>query len=178
MFLLERGTLEVADAERGRFRTFLCAVLRNFLSNEGRAARALRRAPAQGVVSIERLQESDPNFEISAPCSPETDEVFLAEWRQAVIANALGKLRLQARAADKEQFVDFLVRYDLERLEDERLTYRDLADHFGVSESRVTNGLAWARREFVQRLREEIASQTAGEEELELERRAVLESGD
>ncbi len=175
--LLERGTLGVADAERGRFRTFLCAALRNFLTNERRASRALRRAPGAGVVSIERLREGDATFEIPDRCSPETDEVFLAEWRQAVVANALGELRRDARRQGKEPFVDFLVGYDLERVE-ARLTYRDLAERFGVSESRVTNGLAWARREFVRRLREEIANQTVGDVELERERRAILEPED
>ena len=41
--LVERGVLQKADRERGRFRSFLLAALKNYVANESARQRTLRR---------------------------------------------------------------------------------------------------------------------------------------
>jgi len=51
--LLEQNTLNRADREKGRLRTFLLGSLENFLHNEYDRARALKRGGGRQVLSIE-----------------------------------------------------------------------------------------------------------------------------
>ena len=51
--VLEKNYFQSADPARGRFRAFLCASVRHFLSNERDRARTLKRGGNQPVLSLD-----------------------------------------------------------------------------------------------------------------------------
>jgi len=57
--LIERRGLKDVRPELGRFRSFLLASVRHFLSNERDRENARKRAPSQGLVSLEAETAED-----------------------------------------------------------------------------------------------------------------------
>src|SRR4051812_29598947 len=51
--LMEKDVLAVADRNKGKFRSFLLAVLNNFLANEWEKAHAAKRGGEKGVISLD-----------------------------------------------------------------------------------------------------------------------------
>ena len=54
--LLEKHTVQVADPQRGRFRSFLLTVLSRFLINEFERGQAARRGGGKTIVSLDQEQ--------------------------------------------------------------------------------------------------------------------------
>ena len=110
--VLERGLLDRADPERGRFRTLLKSSLRNFLVDQHRRATAKGRSPDTpllGGAALDRLEPSatdDPAAafdrqwattllsrcleRLAADCASSGQEGHWAAFRAAVIDPALG----------------------------------------------------------------------------------------
>lgn len=145
---LEKDFLRSVDADRGRFRSFLCAALRHFLLNERRREAAVKRTPV-------------------APPEPDFD----ADWKRALVEAALARLRGRAAGEGKERLVEALVRYELENFEG---TYEDLAREFGLTIHQVTNGLHWARQAFKEACLDELRETVETEADFEDEARRVF----
>ncbi len=84
---MERGVLNRADRERGKFRTFLQGVLDHWLIDEWRRRHAERRGGGQEAVSWEELSEvMEPEMEGGQV------EVFDVAWAEAVMQAALARV--------------------------------------------------------------------------------------
>lgn len=75
---------------KGRFRTWLLAVLKNFLATEHRHdTRQKRGGPNLQTVTLE-----DAHHELVDPATP--SRIFEREWARSVLANALERLRVES----------------------------------------------------------------------------------
>lgn len=163
--LLDKAVVEGFDADRGRFRTFVCSALKHFLMNARRAEQAARRRPEQGVASFEQLQVAERGFDVpAADASP--DAQLSADLRTAVVDAAVAALRAQYAGSPRGVMVDLFVRYHLDRLPGERLRYEDLARDAGLSVAQVTTGLHWARGAFEAALLAEMRDLVGSEDDL------------
>ncbi len=100
--LLEKDALRQASQQRGRFRTFLLASLRNFLANEHDHATARKRGGGYAHVSLDDVgANNDASVEVIAADDP-PERQFDREWAQTIFANALRQLE-QEFAADGKQ---------------------------------------------------------------------------
>src|SRR4051812_14367363 len=89
--LLEKELLGRVDPSKGKFRSFIMATLGNFLNNERRTARALKRGGAFNFVDAEEdLRASDE--------SPE--KAFFKGWALTILEQAMAKLRESVPAED------------------------------------------------------------------------------
>ncbi len=166
---LEKDFLASVDAEKGRFRTFVCAALKNFLRNERRAERAKKRRPEGQLLSLEDLVVEDRDFDVEA----DPTEAFDDDWRRATLEAALTAVRALARAAGKEVFVQAFVEAYLEGEEGKRPSYDELGRRFDLSYHQVKNGLAWVRERFAACLRREVEEQVSSPEDLREEAGAL-----
>lgn len=174
MTFLEKDFVSAADAGRGRFRTFLLAALNNFLRNQARAAGARKRRPPRGWLSLDALQLERGPLELSAGDAGDPEAQFRSDWKQAVVAAAIEALRRRASTARQTALVDLFVAYDIERSDDETLTYQDLAASADLTVYQVTSGLHWARREFKAAFLREIQDQVGSEEDCRAEVRDLF----
>ncbi len=83
---------------------------------------------------------------------------------------AVEELRLHAVERNKERAFRFFEAYDLEG----DISYQKLAEENGIAVSDVTNGLAWARREFRRIALERLREVCGSEEEFRREARATF----
>lgn len=110
--LLETNALAKADRNRGRFRTFLLAALKNFLANAHERSAAQKRGggceflPLDGV-----LAETEAAVRIEADARPiagEEDRQFEERWAAALVRRALQQLQADMIADGKERLYNEL----------------------------------------------------------------------
>jgi RNA polymerase sigma factor (sigma-70 family) len=158
---LERDFLIRFDPAKGSFRAYVRMAVERYAANEYAAGTRQKRG---GGVQFEPLQEQ-------AAAEESAEEAFDREWRRQIVALALDDLRALCETAGKQVQWAVFEAYDL--AEGERLSYGELAAHFGVAVTAVTNYLAWARRMLRGLVKERMRGVTSGERELREEMRRI-----
>lgn len=128
--LLEGKVFASADPEKGNFRKLLLASLRNFLSNEARAAAAVKRGGGRRVVSLD--DSGPPEAEDVA----DPQEIFEAQWARTVLEKAMEGLKAAVRPEAYAAFERFHLR---------DLPVSRVAEELRVTPSQVGHYLADAR---------------------------------
>jgi RNA polymerase sigma-70 factor (ECF subfamily) len=169
--LLEKGYLDDYDPERGRFRVFLMASIRNFLSKERERDQALKRGGGTQIVSLDDTDaEGRYSHEPVEPLTPE--QVFERRWALTLLERVLERLQAELAAAGREQ--------EFERLrglltgEQPKMPYRDVAAELGMSEAAVKTAVHRLRLRFGALLREEIAGTVSSPDQVDDEVRHLL----
>jgi RNA polymerase sigma factor (sigma-70 family) len=140
-YLIEGGLLARYRQEKGRFRSFLKGVLRNFLSQARRDAHAQKRGGGQAVVSLDvEGLETERFLADRERLSPE--EIFDRQWASDVLNESLAELR---RALPAEGRLECLKVYEAYELGGGQPTYGEIARTFGLTEHQVKGHLDQAR---------------------------------
>jgi RNA polymerase sigma-70 factor (ECF subfamily) len=166
--LLQRDFLRNIAREKGRFRSFLLASLKNFLATEWRRDSALKRGGAHTFVSWEELQAEERH------CGEVTDESaaergYDRRWALNVMQQAMERLRDEFAATGKSRQFEALKPF-LSR-EGTRDEYAKLAGEMGVTPGAVTVAVHRFRRRYGELMRSVIAETVAGPDEVEDELR-------
>jgi DNA-directed RNA polymerase specialized sigma24 family protein len=105
--LLEQNTLNRADQQKGRLRTFLLGSLQNFLYNEYDRARALKRGGGRHVVSIEEyLPEAEAAMLATAHLSDAG--CYDLVWASTIVSRAWQNLQTAFVAEGKAEWLEEL----------------------------------------------------------------------
>jgi RNA polymerase sigma-70 factor (ECF subfamily) len=171
--LLEKGTLRVADRDRGRFRSFLLAALDHFLANARRRGRARKRGGQRLTLSLdfpvgEGRYAAEPAHDITP------DRLYARRWALTVIDQALSRLRDEFARAGKADLLERLTPYLAGNADAE--PYRELAARLDTTEGAVKVAVHRLRRRCGELLREEIARTVAGPDEVEEELRDLFDA--
>ena len=152
--LLETKALKVATPERGRFRSFLLASVKNYLANERDRAQALKRGGGRTPIPLDF--NSAENLYRLQPAHQQTPEkAFEKRWALALLEKTLARLREETgRSHNPERF---------ERLsafltdDSSRGRYQQVATELGMSEGAVKVAVHRMRRRFGELLRAQVA---------------------
>lgn len=162
--LLEKGDLAQVAPEKGRFRSFLLASLRHFLSNERDRQRAAKRGGGK-LLSLD-VAAAESRYAEAPAGGGDPVEQFEREWALAALERAGAKLREEAVAAGNERRFDRLQPFLGGAAEDR---YQDAAADLGLSENAVKASVARLRSRFGELLRAEIAPTVERTEEIDEE---------
>ena len=161
--LLERRDLETLQRERGRFRAFLLASLKHFLSNDT----ARRMAQKRGGGSVLSLTFDDAEgryrFEPAEPATPES--LYERRWALTVMERVLSNLRMEWKASGRIAEFDDLKACLLGEIPEGG--YAALATKLNSTEGAVRTAVHRLRRKFQTRLRQDIAQTVANPEEVD-----------
>lgn len=138
--LIETDFLRGIDPDRGRFRTYVKACLRNFLLDDRKYQRAQKRGGGALHLSLD-----DPDLALDVP-DGDAEEVFDAAWLQAILESALAELSETLNADGREIEVRLLREVDVDPLPGESPSYAELAERHGMTVQAVKSGLDHARR--------------------------------
>ena len=168
LWMIERGFLDRADPERGRFRGFLKVSLRNFLSDRERKAKALRRGGDRRHLRLDFGDDGLPALEPDAKTQT-PDEVLDDLWRSTLVERATQTLEQELRALGKATYFEVFRDYFLSTEED--LDYQAVAARYQISTVQVSNHLAHAKKRYRHLLRAAVMETVTNPEELEAELR-------
>jgi DNA-directed RNA polymerase specialized sigma24 family protein len=171
--VLERENLGGADPEKAKFRTFLLAILKNFLVSEHRRRSAQKRGGGQQIVPLENVDfESRFSADGSHDQSPET--LYQRDWVRALLDGVVSDLREEYDAAGKVEIFDALKSNLGETVRGER---NGISVDLGMSNGAVTVALHRMRSRFRSLLRQAVKKtlhKDATATEIDLEIRLLL----
>jgi len=105
--LLEKDFLGMADRTKGKFRSFLLAACKHFLSNERDRARAQKRGGDRELLSIDGpAAESRYRLEPAHSLTPE--KLFERRWAITLLDRVLARLREEFVSTGKDRLFDHL----------------------------------------------------------------------
>lgn len=167
--LLARNQLQMADPNRGRFRSFLLASMKNQLANERRAASRQKRGGDVTTFSLdERQAEQRYLLEPAHSVTPET--IFERRWAETILSRVLDRLEAEYNGHTMRfvQLKIFLV--------EARGTaaFAEMAVQLGVTESALKSVVHRMRRRYADLFRDEVAQTIASPADLEDEIRHLL----
>jgi len=166
--LLSRDYLQRLQQQQGKFRSFLLAYLKNFLSEQRRRAGAQKRGGRCIFISLdEPLGEAGYLLEPVDELTP--DQVFERRWAQAVMQTALDRLREEYAA--RGQAVLFQRLQDYQPHEPGGQSYAQLGDQLAMTEAAVKSAVQRMRQRHGEVLREEVAHTVTRPEEIDEELR-------
>lgn len=169
--LLEKHYLRDADPSRGRFRSFLLASLKHFLSNERDRASAVKRGGRVSIVGLE--VETAEGMYRREPADADTPEkVFERRWALTLLERTLAALRQEFASSGKQEVFARLEGY----LTGDQATvpYAQLAGELGMSEGAIKVAVHRLRRRFGALLREEIGQTVADRQQVDEEVRELF----
>ena len=177
-YLIEHKIHLRADPQRGKFRSFLLASLKNFLSHAREREQALKRGGDRIFLPLEegRAEEAESLFQThcapGGPVLPE-DRLFERTWAETLIATALERLEAAYQADGKEDLFAEL-RTFLTAGPDPLPSYSELATRLAVAESTIRSQVTRLRAHYRELLRGEVRRTVNTEAEVDEELRELL----
>ncbi|MCI0434835.1 MAG: sigma-70 family RNA polymerase sigma factor [Gemmatimonadetes bacterium] len=167
---MDAGFFHRFDPSRARFRTYLRTCLHGFVANEYKAASRKKRGGAYTVLSLDFEDAEGELRQTRIADDADPEEFFRIESARSLLALSVSLLREFCAQRDRQSPFELFERYDLAPQTDgERPTYQQLADAMGLTVTRVTNDLAWVRREFRRIVLDRLREISGSESEFRLE---------
>ena len=161
------------DPEQGKFRAFLLACLKHFLSNERDRARALKRGGQHALISWDAL-DAEERFRHQSADHLSPDRLYEKQWALALLDHVLS--RLEAEMVSRGNARRFECLKGCLALDREALSYAEAARQLGMTEGAVKTAVHRFRRRFREILQEEISHTVTAPGQVEGELQALFAS--
>jgi DNA-directed RNA polymerase specialized sigma24 family protein len=169
--LLERDWLAGLGPEEGKFRSFLLAALKNYLSDIRERAQAVKRGGGQVTVPLLPQIEERQSARDSAALPPE--RVFDRQWASTVLGQAFAELQKEFLAAGKQaQLLELAVFLGAEGGAAE---YDAAATKLGTTRGAIAVAVHRLRQRYRDLVRTQIAQTVGAAADLDDEMRYLLE---
>lgn len=152
--LLERDFLAAVDRSRGRFRSFLLASCRHFLSNERDRERAQKRGGGRPVLSFQAT-DAETRYSREPVDDMTPDRLFERRWALTLLDRVLDRLCAEFHARGKTDQFEYLRRYLVG--DSDAPAYAEVARHLDSTPGAVKVLVHRLRQRYRELLREEIA---------------------
>ena len=171
--LLEKNSFDGLSAERGKFRAFLLASLKNFLVNEWKRAHRQKRGGTAPTLSLD-WQDADSRFQIDPADCLSPDKLYDRAWAITLLDRVIARLRRECADDGKaqlfEQLKSFLV------LGKGAIPYAQTAATLGLNETTLRVVVHRLRKRYRELLRDEISQTLSEPGQVEEEMRALFEA--
>ena len=169
--LLAKNALADVDRSKGKFRSFLLASMKHFLSNERDKARTIKRGGNQTFVPLDAMS-TETRYRVEPADNLSPDKAFERQWALTVLDQVLARLRVEFASAGKEALFEALKPFLIG--DGKADSQAEVGERCGLSEGAVKVTIHRLRRRYRELLREEIAQTVASPDEIEEEIRALF----
>ena len=168
---LEKDFLADVDPEKGRFRSFLLASLRNFLSHERDRERALKRGGGTLTLSLD-VEAGEAGYALRPADATTPIDVFERRWAMTVLDRAMDRLQQEVDSPESDLSFEHLKPYLTSS--EPQVPYRETAEALGTSEGAVATAVHRLRKRYGQCLRAEITETVVEPGQIDDELRHLL----
>ncbi len=168
---LSRNYLEGLRSEKGRFRAFLLAALKHYLSNEKDRATRQKRGGREKPLSLD-WQDAETRYQIEPVDQLSPDRLYDRAWAMMLLEKVVGRLREENSAGGKERSFEVLKPFLM--FERGAIPYAQVAAELRLTESAVRVAVHRLRRHYRQLLRAEIAQTLADASMVDEELRSLF----
>jgi len=168
--LLEKNYLGQVEPQKGKFRSFLLAALRHFLSDQRDQARTVKRGGRVVHISLD-AQDAEARYRLEPVDRMDAERILERRWAMTLLERALNRLGDESAAAGKadafEHLKDFVAG-------DSDVSCTQVAAQMGRNESAVKAMLHRLRQRYRALVRDEIAQTVADPDEIDAEIRHLI----
>jgi RNA polymerase sigma-70 factor (ECF subfamily) len=173
-YLIEHKIYARVDRQKGRFRSFLLASMKNFLAHASERERTLKRGGGQIFLPLheEQIENAESLFQTHGSTSSE-DRVFDRSWAAALVNAGLERLGADYKGESKENLFKEL-RAFLGGGAGPPPPYADLAVRLRMTESTLRSHVARLRARYREVLHAEVRRTVETEAQAQEELRVLL----
>ena len=176
-YLIDKKIYARADRQKGKFRSFLLASLKNFLGHAYDREQTLKRGGARDFLPLkeEQAEEAESLFQthVNLIDAIGDDRIFERSWAEALVAAGLQRLSADYRAEGKEKLFEELKIFVTSGA-DPLPHYANLAERLGTLESTLRSHITRLRARYREALRAEVRRTVETEAEVDGELRELL----
>jgi RNA polymerase sigma factor (sigma-70 family) len=169
--LLEKDFLKDVDHRRGKFRSFLLATLKHFLSHQREHDRAQKRGGGRVPFSLD-FQDAENRYRLEPEDTATPERVYQRRWALTLLDRVLQRLEDEYAGAGKgglfAALKEFLTAGRQSR------PYRPVAEELGMTEGATKVAVHRLRRRYRELLKEEIAQTVADPADIDDELRDLF----
>lgn len=165
--LIAKEMLAHIDPRKGRFRSFLLASMRNFLSHQRDHDRALKRGGGLVWLSLD-VDEGERGYTAEPADEVTPEDLFDRRWAMTVLEHALRRLERDSEPSTFEAMRPYLTG------DGGGERYREVAARLDMTAGAVKTAVHRLRRRFGECLRAEIAETVADSRDVDDEVRYLL----
>jgi len=172
---IESNSFAKADAQKGKFRSFMLASLKRFVANEHRADQAQKRRPAAGLLSLDELMD-DPEIAFEPADVRTPDMAFDRAWAAELMNRVLKHLEMECSGKGQKAHFDIFSRRLIQPILHgmEAPSMAELGKQHGLTERQAGNLLETTKRTFRRLLEEEVRLYAATDSEVSEEVRELF----
>ena len=156
----ERDDLRALSPERGRFRSFLLAALKHYVSNRRVHDHAQKRGGGQPAISLD-FDEAEQRYRAEPATLDTPERAFERQWALELLAQVFAEIRSEWDARGKLAEFERLKAILLD--EDVVGSFPAVARDLGTTDTALRMAASRLRQRFRQVLRETIAETTSDE---------------
>lgn len=173
-YLIERKIYARVDRQKGRFRSFLLASLKNFLADASDRERTLKRGGGKNFLPLheEQIKEAESLFQNHRGASTE-EQIFDRSWAEALVTAGLERLSADYRSEGKEKLFNELKIFLISGAEP-LPAYAELAVRLGMTQSTLRSHVTRLRARYREALRAEVRRTVDTEAEVSEELHELL----
>ena len=172
--MISREAFHLADRERGRFRTFLFACLKNHLKQDWRRNQAQCRNLGQDLLSLDfeegkTLYQFEVDDSILSP-----DQSWDRKWAESIVQRVISQLQEEFQAANKLPLFNAIKPFLT--TDKGEVSYQEVADQLNMGLNSVRTAIFRLRQKYARTFRNEIAQTVGEEKDIDEEIRDLLTS--
>ena len=164
--LLEKKYLAQVDRSKGKFRSFLLAAMKHFLSKERDKLRAQKRGGGCVVIALDAL-DAEARYAVEPADSLTPERLFERQWALAVLDQVLGRLRMDYADGGKAKLYEAIEPCLTQGAK--AVNYGQVSGELGMTEGAVRVAVHRLRRRYRDLLKDEIAQTVDSPEQVEEE---------
>ena len=168
---LEKEYLKDVDPERGKFRSFLLAAMKHFLSKERKRARARKRGGGRASISLD-FQAAEGKYRLEPTDVMTPERLYERRWALTLLEQVVARLQHELAAAGKPALFERLKVFLTSKQDSP--PYRQVADQLGMTEGAVRVAVHRLRRRYRELMMEQIAQTVSNPEEIDDELRQLF----
>lgn len=162
--LLDGGGLETVDPNKGRFRSFLLASIRNFMRNDWRKQQTRKRGGHANFTSIDDAATLQ-RFQQELSHADTAEDQFERDWVASLLHQVIFRLRGDYEAAGRLDVFDALHAWLV--ADTDNMPLREIAEQLSMTVSAVKMSVHRMKRRYAELLRSEVASTVSAEEDVD-----------
>jgi RNA polymerase sigma factor (sigma-70 family) len=173
--ILDRKTLKRATPEKGKFRSFLLASLKNYLLNVYQHENAIKRGGQIDFVSVD-FSDGEDRYSREPADALTPEKIFDANWALTLLAQAIERLKAEYSAQGKGNIFETLRPFlDLSGAA-QAPSYEVVSERLKVSSAGVKTLIHRFRKRYSEILREAVAQTVTDPTEIDDEIHSLCEA--
>ncbi|MGA2244544.1 MAG: sigma factor [Verrucomicrobiota bacterium] len=170
--LLAGNWLATADQQRGRFRTFLLAVLQHFITNEWHKAHAQKRGGHHAILSLND-DSAERRYELEPVQNATPESLFERGWALALLNDVLARLEAEYGREGKAAWMEAM--RPVLTADGNAIRYGEIAARLEITETAARVAAHRLRQRYRRMIRAAVADTVDSPDEVEGEMRHLFE---